>query len=87
MKYLIILCLIIMTSCHVTTGHYGSSCNLHTHHITPITTYVPGWWYRPRPYSLGNVYNNYYFIPRGTFQQPIRTNLPLQNGPRGGRRK
>lgn len=50
-----------------------------------VRTWTPFWTYRPKTYSLGNVYNHhhhhYHNNPRP------RTNLPLQNGPMGGRRK
>lgn len=89
MKYLLFFLLIGLSSCYVITGHHAHrSPYTYTYTCTtPIRTYTPSfngaWWFTPRPNYLGNVYNNYYIIPRTT----IRTNLPLQNGPRGGRRK
>lgn len=88
MKYLLFFCLIVLTSCHITTGYY-SQRRPYTifDYNTPIPIYTPnytGWRFTPRPNYLGNVYNNYYVIPRTITP---RTNLPLNTGPRGGRRR
>jgi hypothetical protein len=101
MRIGIILLLLISTSCRlrfVSSGYYTPQTTLVTQPviIPPVNnfgfwSYRPYWW---RPSPLGNVYNNYYYNPprniynppRNTYVPP-RTNLPLNTGPRGGRRK
>jgi hypothetical protein len=91
MRYLILFCLIILSSCVVRTGYYSTLTPINT---TPIFTpnpylYRPTWfWYQPRTYSLGNVYTNQYNHHHHNHYSPRpKTNLPLHNGPIGGRRK
>jgi hypothetical protein len=93
MKYLVCIFISFLTSCVVRTGYYSTytppTTTLFTPNVTlstpTFTPYVPYWWVRPRTYGLGNVYNNtHHHHHYGT--RP-RTNLPLQNGPIGGRRR
>ena len=85
MKYLFLFCLIVLSSCTVMPGYYTN------YNTTLLSTYPynhnyykPNFWWHPKPNYLGNVYNNYYINPKSSHTQ---TNLPLHNGPFGGRRK
>ena len=99
MRFLVIICLLILSSCQlrfVSPGYYNPNTTIVTAPVIPPPSYPwwsyrPYWWYQ-RPNYLGNVYSNhhhhYYNPPRTTYIPP-RTNLPMNpySGPRGGRRK
>ena len=99
MKLSIFICLIFLSSCIIRPGYYSSYTSTYIPNTTtiitptpflftpayPIRTWTPSWSLRPRTYGLGNVYNHHHHYHSGGFRP--RTNLPLQNGPIGGRRK
>ena len=83
MKYLVIFCLLILCSCTIVPGYYSTYTTSNPTIYTYPYTYSYNY-YRPfRPAYLGNVYYN----PRPNHHHHVKTNLPLHNGPIGGRRK
>ena len=88
MRYFFLLLICFSCTCTIRPGYYSTSTYTTPLSVNPSYNYwnpVPTrsyFWY-PNTRSLGNVYNNNYYI---TKQPKIRTNLPLNNGPRGGRR-
>jgi hypothetical protein len=95
MKNLFIFLACILTSCTVTSNPNSVdwSYNNSVTTTTVVRTYNPNWsspsnyFWTPRPYYFWNprpIFNynfHHHKAPR------VQTNLPLNNGPRGGRRK
>ena len=96
MKQTLIIILFFFSSCScmVRTGYYS---NYNTTYIftptidlyRPTTTFYtwgPSWGFRQRYFTPNSVFNSNYHY-HNYINPRIRTNLPLQNGPIGGRRK
>ena len=84
MKYLIFFCLFFLSSCMIQPGYrIGFSTNPYPVYTPTYQYYRPFYNWYPRPAYLGNVYYN----PKPYHTHRHSTNLPLYNGPIGGRRK
>lgn len=88
MKYLTIFCLFFLSSCMMYPGYRVGFSTVNTFYNPNYSYnyYRPYYNWYPRPNYLGNVYNNYYYNPKPRHNHN-QTNLPLHNGPIGGRRK
>ena len=87
MNRFIFLFFCLLTSCVIRTGYrssYTPAPIIYTTPYYPIRVSPNILWYNPRPNYLGNVYGNHH---HHNHRPKIQTNLPLQNGSMGGRRK
>ena len=101
MKYLYVILTLLLTSCFTRRPFSYDPSYQTTTVVTAYTPPRPfGWWFRPSYFWQPRPYNPYYYtptyVPPRTFYVPPRssyvpprprTNLPLNTGPRGGRRK
>jgi hypothetical protein len=101
MKYLYVILTFLLTSCFTRRPFSYDPSYQTTTVVTAYTPPRPfGWWFRPSYFWQPRPYNPYYYtptyVPPRTFYVPPRssyvpprprTNLPLNTGPRGGRRK